>query len=340
MTTYVNYRRVLDLYLIPTLGRLQIQKLTVRHLQMFYSDLSKTLKSGRVRYIHSILHNALEHAVKEGLVARNVSQHVQLPRREKPELHVLTLEQASQLIEAARKERFKVLLTLAVTTGMRQGELLGLKWQDIDWEKRQIQVRRSIARMKGQSIIEIEPKTAGSRRKIALPSFVLDLLQEHRVRQQEIRQKAGDAWRNLDLVFCAWHGGYIYPSFLGHVFRKILAEAGLPHVRFHDLRHSAVTILLEMGVPAHVVQEIAGHSNISTTLGIYGHVLPGQQEKAVNKWEDTLGDAGSSQRRELLRQQWQGYSLATRECLEALLKQYGEEAAKLAIEAIQNLEAL
>lgn len=338
ITTYINYRRVLDRHLIPALGHMQIQKLAVHHLQMFYSDLLKTLKPGRVRYIHAVLHCALDHAVQEGLVVKNISQGAKLPHREKPELQVLNLEQASFLLEVASyEERLKVLLALAVTTGMRQGELLGLKWQDIDWKERQLQVRRSIARLKGRGIIEIEPKTAHSRRKIALPSFVLDLLQKHRATQRELRQKAGPSWQEKDLVFCVWHGGYIHPSFLDRVFQRLVKKAGLPHLRFHDLRHSAVTILLGMGVPAQVVQEIVGHSDISVTLGIYGHVLPGQQAKAMDKWDSTLGDSSSNERRNLLRQRWKGYNVATEECLEMLLKLYGEDAASLALEAINRL---
>ncbi len=337
VTTYVTYRRVLDLHLIPSLGHIQIQKLTVHHLQLFYSDLLQTLKAGRIRYIHAVLHTALNHAIKEGLITRNISQSVQLPRRKQPDLQVLTLEQAAQLIEATSEDRFKMLLTLAITTGMRQGEILGLKWQDIDWEKQQLQVRRSIARLKGQGIVEIEPKTTHSRRKIALPLFVMELLKEYKTRQEGIRLQAGDLWQNNDLVFCVWHGGHIHPSFLDRVFQRFLKTAGLAHIRFHDLRHSAVTILLEMGVPAQVVQEIAGHSNISTTLGIYGHVLPGQQAKAVNHWDGRLGSAKSSESCERLRLQWQGYSPATKACLERLLKLYGEDAARLALEAIKGL---
>lgn len=288
-TTYANYRSALNSQIIPALGHIRVQKLTVRHIQMFYSDLQNKKKQSapRVRYLHAVLHSAMEHAVREGLVARNICQGVKLPRLEKKERQVLTMEQAAQLLSATQDSQMRMILTLAVTTGVRRGEVLALKWQDL--EGRTLQVRRNLVCLTGQGVVEMEPKTAHSRREITLPYFVVDALEKHRAQQQENRQKAGDAWEEHDLLFCKAHGAHIHPATLDVHFGQLLESVNLPKMRFHDLRHSAITILLKMGVPAHIVQEIAGHSNVAITLGIYGHVLPGQQEEAMGKWDERFG---------------------------------------------------
>jgi integrase len=162
---------------------------------------------------------------------------------------------------------------MAITTGMRRGELLGLHWQDIDLKTGSLQVRRSVNRIGKHGLVVSEPKTTRSRRKITLPAFVIDILKQHRVRQQEMKEKAVDLWRETDIVFCNLYGGYIEPGNLHEWFKKLLKSAELPNIRFHDLRHSAATILLGMGVHPMVVQELLGHSNISTTMDIYSHVL-------------------------------------------------------------------
>jgi len=290
-TTYANYRSALNSHIIPVLGYIQVQKLTVRHIQMFYSDLINKhgLSAARVRYLHGVLHVAMEHAVREGLVVRNICRGIQLPRVEKKELQVLTLDQASHLLAATQDSEMRVLLMLAVTTGLRLGELLALKWQDVDLIGRSLRVRRSLAFLKGRSLVEVEPKTVHSRRKITLPQFVVDALEKHQIYQQQIIVMAGDTWQEHDLIFCNKHGGHIHHVTLQTRFKRIVKVAGLPPMHFHGLRHSAITILLQMGVPPHVVQEIAGHGNIRITLGTYGHVLPGQQEDAMNKWDNALG---------------------------------------------------
>jgi integrase len=233
--------------------------------------------------VHSILHKALDDAVRMGLVARNVSDGVTLPRVLKREMQVLSLEQVQRLVGVAKDSRLEALLIVALTTGMRRGELLGLKWQDIDLDKGSLQVRRTMGRVAGHGVVTSEPKTASSRRKIALSSFVVEALKQHRIHQLEMRLKAGSKWQDNDLVFCNVYGNFLHPYRLYLMFNKVLADAGVPRVRFHDLRHSAATILLSMGVNVKVVQEILGHSRIAMTLDIYSHVLPGMQEDAADK---------------------------------------------------------
>jgi integrase len=334
--TYTSDRSALKRRIIPGLGHIQMQKLTVRHIQMFYSDLltKEKLAPSSVCFSHRVLHVALEHAVHEGLVARNVCEDVKLPRQKKREQQVLSLEQASEFWTAVENNQMKTIVMLAVTTTLRRGEVLALHWQDIDLKARLLHVRRGLIRIKGQGLIEKEPKTEHSQRKITLPIFVAGALEKHRTNQQEARQAAGDTWQEHDLVFCKKNGVHISMSMLNRHFAALLKTIGLPHMRFHDLRHSAVTILLMMGVPPHVVQEIAGHSDVHTTLSVYAKVLPGQQAEAMQKWDSALG---TEERYSRMQEQWKGYSTQVQYQLEALLKGYGDGAAQIAVNIINLL---
>ena len=181
-------------------------------------------------------------------------------------------------------------MILALATGMRKGEFLGLKWRDLN-AGILLQVRRMISRIPssmGKGLVEAEPKTKKSRRSIVLPSFVLEALQQHRLRQQEERAKAGTNWRERDLIFCASSGMPLNPNHVLEALKRGLKEAGLPSIRFHDLRHSAATLLLSLGVHPKVVQELLGHSQISMTLDIYSHVLPTMQKEAMERLTKAL----------------------------------------------------
>ncbi len=288
--TYKGYRGYLDKHILPALGHIPLQKLTPQNVQAFYTRKQQEgLSAKSVNNIHGMLHKALDHAVRWGLVPRNVCDAVSLPKKARHEIQPLTEKQARQLLVAARGHSLEGLLTLAVTTGMRSGELLALKWQDINFDSGSLHIRRSMGYISGKGYLEFEPKTARGRRKIVLPPFVCEVLKQHRTRQLEERLKAGTRWQDHDLVFCNIYGGYFDPAHLRQRFDKLLKEAGLPDVRFHDLRHSAATILLSMGVPAKVVQEILGHSQISMTMDIYSHVLPDMQQEAMAKMNDLFG---------------------------------------------------
>ena len=200
-------------------------------------------------------------------------------------MKALNQEQALKLLEMAKGHRMSALLTLAVATGMREGEILGLRWSDIDMDKGMIFIRRTIKRVSPYGIIETEPKTAKGKRKIMLPDFVIEALKAHKVQQQTIREKA-IKWHNNDFVFCNHFGGLIETSRLYMDFKGLLQAANLPVIRFHDLRHSAATLLLSMGIHPKVVQELLGHSTIAMTLDTYSHVLPSMHEEAMRKMGD------------------------------------------------------
>jgi integrase len=202
---------------------------------------------------------------------------------------VLTIEQAYTLLRQIKNHRMEALFTLAIVTGMRCGELLALRWQDIDLANCSLQVKRTVNYMKGYGHVESEPKTVKSRRRIRLPLFVVEVLLRHRTRQEEQRCESADAWIDRDLVFTTVEGNYIALTTLLRAFNSVLKQAGLPRMRFHDLRHSAATILLSRGTRPKVVQEILGHSQIAMTLDVYSHVLPSMQEDVTKRWDDDFG---------------------------------------------------
>jgi integrase len=285
--SYLVYRTILNNHILPQLGHIKLNKLTPEQVESLYTKkLKEGLAPKTIAGIHGLLHKALDNAVRRGLIARNVCDVISPPRVTRHEITVLTEEQAKRLLEVAHGHRFEALLTVALTTGMRKGELLALRWQDIDFANRSVHIRRSVNRFPGFGIVENEPKTTASRRKIVLPQFVLEVLKQHKTYQDEARQKAGTAWQDHDLVFCNTIGGFQDVKHLRLSFKRLLKEAGLPEIRFHDLRHSAATILLSMGVNVKVIQELLGHSQISMTLGIYSHVLPGMQHEAMEKWDE------------------------------------------------------
>ncbi len=213
---------------------------------------------------------------------------VSAPRRTHYEIKPLTKEQAQLLLDTAKEDSLEALWVLALTTGMLRGEVLALKWQDINFEQGMLQVRRIFTRMKGNRYIESEPKTEESRRSIMLMTVTLETLKRHRIHQLEAKQEAGEFWQERDLVFCTSLGTPLNPNKVLERFKTVLKKADLPDIRFHDLRHSAATMLLSMKVHPKIVQELLGHNQISMTMGIYSHVLPTMQEEAMNMINEAL----------------------------------------------------
>ncbi len=203
LSTYVKYRKIVTSYIVPALGHIWLHKLTPQQVQSFYRKKEKDgLSPKTINSIHGVLHKALDNAVRWNLVARNVCDVVSLPRVARPEIQPLTMEQARLLVQVVRGHRLEELIILALTTGMRRGELLGLKWQDIDLEKGTLQVRRTLDYYGKLGYVENEPKTAKGRRNIALSSFVVEKLKLYRIQQTEVQSQAGDAWE--DLGWSAW----------------------------------------------------------------------------------------------------------------------------------------
>ena len=286
--TYVRYEGMLRLHFIPVLGHLQLLKLSPQHIQALYAQkLKEGLSTNTVNVLHAILHKAFDHAVRLNLLPRNLCDVVSPPRTEEHEIQSLSLEQVQQLLTAAQDHHLEALFVLALMTGMRRGELLALKWQDVNFAESTLYVRRACIEVTGRGIIETEPKTAKGRRSIHLPPLAIEALKKHRANQVEVRRKA-EIWQERDLIFCTSRGTPFIATYLHGVFKALLKKANLPDMRFHDLRHSAATLLLGMGTHPKVVQELLGHSQISMTMDIYSHVMPGMQKDALTKLNEAL----------------------------------------------------
>lgn len=290
--TWTRYEQYVRLHLVPDLGRLELVKLTAQQIQLLYAEkLHAGLSTTTVHHLHTVLHRALEGALRLGLVQRNVTDLVDPPRLCHHEMTTLSEAQARALLAAASGHRLEALFVLALTTGMRLGELLALRWRDVDLEAHTLHVRASLQRT-AEGFVFAEPKTALSRRQIALPITAIDALHRHQDQQAHERSVAGQAWSEGDLVFTNALGR---PLEAGNILRRafwpLLAQTGLPHMRLHDLRHTAATLLLGRGIHPKVVSELLGHASITITLGLYSHVLPHMQQQAAAAMDGALATA-------------------------------------------------
>lgn len=223
------------------------------------------------------------------MIVRNPCDGVTPPRPARSEMHPLTQEQATAFLAATRDHRHHALYVLALSTGMRQGELLGLRWQDVDLDAGQLGVRRTLQRQREAGLVFSEPKTARSRRTIELSRPAVVALREHRRKQLETRLQLGPEWQDHGLVFTGLFGSPVDPSHQTAVFKQALKEAGLPVIRFHDLRHTAATLLLSRGVHPKVVSEMLGHTTITLTLDTYSHLVPTMHQQAPREMDALFG---------------------------------------------------
>ncbi len=284
--TFESYSRLVRVHIVPALGRVKLKAISPAHLQGFYrTKLDAGLSPRTVQYIHAVLHRALKQALRWGLVARNVSEAVDPPRVRREEIRPLCPEQARMLLEAARDDRLEALYVLAIHCGLRQGELLGLKWEDVDLERGILQVRRTLS-----NGVFTTPKTAKSRRSVKLTESALDALRKHLKRQLKEIDRAGSLWQENGLIFATEAGTPLNRHNLGsRSFKPLLERAGLHRsTRFHDLRHTCATLLLSKGIHPKIVQELLGHSSVGITLDTYSHVLPGMGDGAADAMEDAL----------------------------------------------------
>ncbi len=288
-STYQGYEYAIRPHIKPALGRIKLKDLSPAHARWFYRDrLDSGLAPATVHKLHVVLHKALKAAVADGLVPRNVTAELKLPRITREEIDPLDAKGARRLLEAARGDRLEALYVLALNTGMRQGELLALKWEDIDLERSLVRVRRTLTHS-DKGFVLGEPKTKKSRRTIRLTAGSVQALRDHPTRQLEEMERVGSIYEPGGLMFATEAGTIINPSNLrNRSFKRLLKCAGLRPIRFHDLRHTCATLLLSKDVNPKIVSEMLGHSSVSITLDIYSHLLPDMQEKAAQALEDAL----------------------------------------------------
>ena len=284
-STWFQYAGMMRNHVSPRIGGVRLQSLRPAHVQRLLSGMEGAGASPRLRQlVRTVLRAALEHAVRLGEIPRNPADLVDAPRVPRKEMRWLDGEQAVRLLDEARGDRLEALYVLAVSTGLRQGELLGLRWGDVDLQGGWLAVQRQLSDLRGKLELT-EPKTSRSRRTVALPKVAAEALRRHKGRLGAVPHPTA-------LVFTDARGGPIRrQNLLRRSFRPLLARAGLPRIRFHDLRHTAATLLLGQGVHVKVVQEQLGHSQISVTLDTYSHVLAPMRRDAASRMDEVLGRA-------------------------------------------------
>ncbi|MFF9410134.1 tyrosine-type recombinase/integrase [Streptomyces anandii] len=312
--THTRYTAVVHRYLIPGLGKKKLTKLTAKDVRTWLNQLRTTcqcctrrldaqrdqprcctvgqccrklLSPLTLTYIHSVLKSALEHAVREEEIPRNVARNVRTgtprPRRFEP----LTADEARRFLTTTEGHRLHALFELALHTGLRKGELLGLHWEDLDLHAGTAAIRRTLQRTTAGGLTTLPTKTRASERRIALPTRCVHSLKHHHEQQQREREAAGTGWQQNGHVFTTAQGGPLDPTNLTRTFTTLLRKAGLRRIRFHDLRHSTATLLLEQGVELVVIKELLGHAHIGVTATVYAHVRLRLQRDAI----DLLGRA-------------------------------------------------
>jgi integrase len=301
--TYESYERNVRLHLIPTVGHVWLDQLTPDRLSDAYAELGRTgrldgaggLSPRSIRYLNTILGKTLGDAIADGKLARNVAQaptvRRRLPRHAKPDTSTWSAAELAAFLDQLRGDPLHAPVLLAATTGMRRGEVLGLRWRDTDLDAGRVAVRQTLAAVRdvdadpgdpGRRLLLFgEPKTAKGRRTVPLPAQTVAALRAHRKTQAADRLKVGPDYRDQDLVFAEPDGSPVHPDKFRKRFETRIGRSGLPPIRFHDLRHSYATLALRAGVHPKVVSEILGHANIGITLDIYSHAIPAMQERAA-----------------------------------------------------------
>jgi integrase len=309
-TTFDSYQRMLKIHVYPAIGGVALQRLSATHLDRLYADL---LRDGRherpgglspktVRYIHNTLQKALKDAVRKGLISRNVASSADPPKHRQSGSHEImtwTPAEVRSFLGALKGHRLEAGYILAVTTGMRRGEVLGLRWRDVDFSNQRLAVRQTVISVNYKVIIG-EPKTAKGRRSIALDPATVAALQAHKSLQQADKKACEGPYKDLDLVFPKIDGSPTNPDFFSQCFDRTVAKLTVPRIRLHDLRHTHATIGLAAGVPPKIMSERLGHATVTFTQDVYMHAIPGMQEDAARLTASMVfgeGDEGDGQNR-------------------------------------------
>ena len=293
--TLFRYKQILDSRILPAMGHLKLEKIQPVHLLEFYNNLREegirtdgkpgSLSESTILYHHRLLSSILQDAMQWQIIASNPASRVKPPKAVKKQAACYDEIQTAALLEAANKEplRYTVLITLAVATGLRRGELMGLEWKDINFEKGTLEVRQASQYLPGKGLFTKDPKTETSKRIISVPTSVMAFLKQYKVTQSEERLKVGDLWQGSDRLFTTWDGKPMHVDTISKWFPEFLRRHSLPPLPFHGLRHTAATLLIGQGLHAKTISNRLGHSNISTTMDIYGHALKSADREAADK---------------------------------------------------------
>jgi len=289
-STLDRYRQEVRLYITPALGEVRLDQLTAAQVSGFYRDQLQRLSPGSVRRLHALLRRSLMVAVRWQVISWNPVTAVDPPSLATAEVQPFSVEEARRFLAAVGGDRMEARWLLAVMVGMRQGEVLGLSWEDVDLDQGTARVRQALQYRSGHGLRLVPPKTPRSRRTVPLADLLVDSLKLRREQQDADRAKAGEFWEEWGLVFTTKVGTPWSPRNDYRNFLKILEAAGLRRVRLHDLRHTAASLMLTQGVPARVVMQTLGHSQIGITLNTYSHVSPELSRSAADRMQALLGE--------------------------------------------------
>jgi integrase len=296
--TYDSYTTMIRYHLKPALGHIPLRDPRPDQVQRFYNQKQDDGLSPRtIRYIHTILHGALKQAMKNQFVVRNVSEATTLPSGKARKMRPLALDEVTQFLSTIKTDKLFPAIFLELGTGVRRGELLGLRWRDLDLDAGVLHVRQTLVRVRNHGAVEgdrktrlifQEPKTEHSRRTIPIPTDIVEELKRHKARQAQEKLLLGEAYTDHGLAFCQPTGQPIDPRNFTRFFERLLRQAGLPRIRFHDGRHTFATLMLELGEAPKTVQTMLGHTKITTTLDIYSHVSLDLEKKAAARLNAVL----------------------------------------------------
>lgn len=295
--TLESYNFIIETYLKPNIGNYNLQELKPENIQLLINKLVKSSLSPRtVKYCHTILRASLEHAVKLNLIMKNSADHIVLPRQTKKQAKVLTIEQQNALLSSMKGHKYETAFLLLITTGMRIGELLALRWKNVDLEGLSISITENMQRVKvfdedsesKTKLVFGTPKTEKGKRTIPIFEEVAEMIKIHHSKQDELKRIAGELYKDEDLVFCTELGEPVDPNNFTRRFTVLLKKAGLPAINIHALRHTFATRGIENGISLKIMQEILGHSSVTVTGDIYSHVLPNVKRESLNKLKDVF----------------------------------------------------
>jgi integrase len=291
-STLKSYREHLDHHLLPHLGHFKLRELQARHIDEMLNKMTtgggRALSNGSLRRVHSTLRTALNAAVRRRLIPYNPAVAVELPTVDYKEVRVWTSEQVATFLESCQSDRLYPLFHLVVVTGMRRGEVLGLRWQDVDLDHGLLTIRQQVVQLAGQLHVG-PPKTKSGYRTVPVDALTVEVLRAQQEAQRQDHAAWGDAWQATDHVFTRSNGSLMQPNLVTRRFRELSATAGLPIIRFHDLRHTSASIALAAGVAMKTVSDRLGHSTTAITADLYTHVVPVVAQEAADAIAAVIG---------------------------------------------------
>lgn len=289
ITTAKSREYVIRNHIMKYFQHKKINEITTFDIDSFYVDKLDSGYSGAyIRQMHNLLNQAFDQAVKWSLVKVNPVKNAKPPKVKSEEKITWTVDEVNRFLNLIKDSSMEIPYLLAIFTGMRRGEVLGLKWDDVDFENKKIRIKRSLCFVSGKGLIFKEPKTKKSKRQISISQHVVNVLKKHKQKQEFQKEKLGVQYQDNNLIVCTDDGKPLDPRNLLRQFYRLIEEANVPRISFHDLRHTHATILMQQGENPKVVSERLGHSRVGITLDLYSHVSDDLQEQAAEKFENAL----------------------------------------------------